>query len=63
MYNMLTKVWLQSYQKQSKVIEKDVSTLPFFPKDLSFFLVLFKKKMIDKMYVCLNMDEFVRYKS
>lgn len=61
MYNMLTKVWLQSYQKQSNVIEKDVSTLPFFFRKIYlFFLVLFKKND-DKMYVCLNMDEFVHY--
>lgn len=53
MYNMLTKVWLQSYQKQSNVIEKDVSTLPFFSERFIFFLVLFKKKMIDKMYICM----------
>lgn len=59
MYNMLTKVWLQSYQKQSNVIEKDVSTLPFFSKDLSF-LQFYLKNNNDW---CLNMDEFVRYKS
>lgn len=61
MYNMLTKVWLQSYQKQSNVIEKDASTLPFFFERFIFFFLVLLKKNDDKMYVCLNMDEFVHY--